>query len=159
MFAYLNPRRYDLFATSFALQVARIEAGLQEELLHGNLDSSRTLIDARDAMAAYCTAVEKCLPGEAYNIGGTTVMTVGEFLEVLKRLATCPIKSRVDPALYRPADITLQIPDTTKFEQATNWKPKYSFDESVAFLLEHCRAVVRREQAAGIGRYIENTES
>src|SRR6185295_19825854 len=28
MFAYLNPRRTDLFATSFAMQVARIEAGL-----------------------------------------------------------------------------------------------------------------------------------
>ncbi|MBI3274141.1 MAG: GDP-mannose 4,6-dehydratase, partial [Candidatus Colwellbacteria bacterium] len=39
MFAYINPRRDDLFATSFALQVARIEQGLQKELVHGNLDS------------------------------------------------------------------------------------------------------------------------
>jgi GDPmannose 4,6-dehydratase/GDP-4-dehydro-6-deoxy-D-mannose reductase len=36
MFAYLNPRRTDLFATSFARQVARIELGLQDTLLHGN---------------------------------------------------------------------------------------------------------------------------
>src|SRR3989338_2102903 len=35
MFAYINPRRTDLFATAFAMQVARIEAGLQKELLHG----------------------------------------------------------------------------------------------------------------------------
>ena len=27
MFSYLNPRRKDLFATSFAMQVARIERG------------------------------------------------------------------------------------------------------------------------------------
>jgi len=38
MFAYLNPRRTDLFATSFARQVARIEVGLQKELTHGNLE-------------------------------------------------------------------------------------------------------------------------
>jgi len=147
MFAYLNPRRTDLFATSFAMQVARIEAGLQQELLHGNLESTRTLIDVRDAMAAYWIALEKCLPGEVYNIGGDKVIKVGEFLDILKGLAKCPIPSHLDQALLRPADITLQIPDTKKFVAQTGWKPKYSFDESVAFLLDHCREKVRREQA------------
>ncbi|MBL8994504.1 MAG: GDP-mannose 4,6-dehydratase, partial [Spirochaetia bacterium] len=83
MFTYLNPRRADLFATAFALQVARIEAGLQKELLHGNLDSTRTFIDVRDAMEAYWLAALKGVPGEAYNIGGTTTKTVGEFLDIL----------------------------------------------------------------------------
>jgi GDPmannose 4,6-dehydratase/GDP-4-dehydro-6-deoxy-D-mannose reductase len=139
MFAYLNPRRSDLFATSFARQVALIEAGKQKELLHGNLDSVRTLIDVRDAMEAYWVATTKCAPGEAYNIGGTTVMKVGEFLEVLKKLAKCPIPSRVDPALLRPADVTLQIPDVSKFEKTTNWRPKYSFEESMKHLLDYWR--------------------
>ena len=147
MFAYINPRRTDLFATSFALQVARIEAGRQQELLHGNLDSTRTLIDVRDAMAAYWLALERCSPGEVYNIGGNTVITVGEFLEVLKGMARCPIPSRIDQALLRPADITLQIPDTRKFVDQTGWKPNYTFEESVAFLLDHCREKVRHEQA------------
>jgi GDPmannose 4,6-dehydratase/GDP-4-dehydro-6-deoxy-D-mannose reductase len=145
MFAYINPRRTDLFATSFAMQVARIEAGLQKELLHGNLDSTRTLIDVRDAMAAYWIALEKCSPGEVYNIGGRTVITVGEFLETLKGLASRPIPSRVDQALLRPADITLQIPETKKFLNQTDWKPNYTFEESVAFLLDHCREKVRHE--------------
>ena len=145
MFAYLNPRRSDLFATSFALQVARIEAGLQEELLHGNLDSTRTLIDVRDAMQAYWVAAVKGRSGEVYNIGGDTVITVGEFLDLLKKAATTAIPSRLDPMLLRPADVTLQIPDTTKFRSETGWSPQYSFAESVAFLLGHCRAVVSRE--------------
>ena len=147
MFAYLNPRRADLFATAFALQVARIEAGLQDELRHGNLDSTRTLIDVRDAMESYWVASAKGRPGEAYNIGGTTVIKVGAFLDVLKGLARCDIPSREDPALLRPADVTLQIPDVGKFERETGWRPRYSFDESVAFLLEHCRDVVAREKA------------
>jgi len=148
MFAYLNPRRGDLFATSFAMQVARIEAGLQSELLHGNLESTRTLIDVRDAMESYWVAAVKCEPGEVYNIGGKTVITVGEFLETLKKLAKVPIPSKVDPKLLRPSDVTLQIPDTSKFVAATGWKPKYSFEESVAFLLAECRARVAREAAA-----------
>ncbi|MEK7090432.1 MAG: GDP-mannose 4,6-dehydratase, partial [Patescibacteria group bacterium] len=102
MFTYINPRRSDLFATAFALQVARVEAGLQKELVHGNLDSVRTLIDSRDAMEAYWVAIEKCVPGEAYNIGGSTTMTIGEFLEILKRKASRPIPTRLDPSLLRP---------------------------------------------------------
>jgi GDP-4-dehydro-6-deoxy-D-mannose reductase len=146
MFAYINPRRADLFASSFARQVARIEAGLQEELTHGNLDSVRTLIDVRDAMEAYWIALEKCKPGEAYNIGGRTVIKVGEFLELLLRRSKTRIKTRLDRALLRPADVTLQVPDTRKFARATGWKPKYSFEESVELLLSHWRKRVSRGQ-------------
>ncbi|MEK6825660.1 MAG: GDP-mannose 4,6-dehydratase [Nanoarchaeota archaeon] len=145
MFAYLNPRRTDLFATSFAMQIARIEAGIQKELLHGNLNSTRTLIDVRDAMESYWVATTKGRPGEMYNIGGTTIITVGEFLDVLKKFAKCDIPSRVDPKLLRPTDVTLQIPDVTKFSIETGWKPRYSFEESVKYLLDHCRSEVQKE--------------
>lgn len=148
MFAYLNPRRSDLFATSFARQVARIELGMQDELTHGNLDSVRTIIDVRDAMRAYWDALLHCSPGEVYNIGGTTTMTVREFLDRLKSMAKVPIRTRVDPALLRPADVTLQIPDVSKFLNATGWKPKYSFDESIIHLLEYWRGRVAAESAA-----------
>ena len=140
MFAYLNPRRADLFATAFARQVAWIERGLQTQpLRHGNLDSVRTMIDVRDAMRAYWEASLHCQPGEAYNIGGTTVITVGEFLELLKSLATRPIPTQVDPALLRPADVTLQIPSVEKFKAVTGWAARYSFEESVADLLGYWR--------------------
>lgn len=145
MFAYVNPRRGDLFATSFARQVARIEAGRQAELLHGNLDSVRTLLDVRDAMAAYRLAARHCEPGEVYNIGGETTLCVGEFLEILKKHSRVPIPSRLDPALLRPADVTLQIPDVTRFRGATGWRPKIDFEESVGNLLEESRRRVRRE--------------
>lgn len=147
MFAYLNPRRADLFATSFARQVARIELGLQKELLHGNLDSTRTLIDVRDAMESYWVAALKCRPGEAYNIGGATVMKVGEFLALLKSRAKVPIPTREDPALLRPADVTLQIPDVSKFARETGWAPRFSFEDSVEHLLAYWRARARREAA------------
>jgi len=147
MFAYINPRRADLFATSFATQVARIEVGLQRELLHGNLESTRTLIDVRDAMAAYWLAVEYCEFGEVYNIGGNTVITVGEFLTKLQALAKSEIPARQDPKLLRPTDVTLQIPNINKFKQATNWTAKYTFEESVQYLLDECRKRVQNEMA------------
>jgi GDP-4-dehydro-6-deoxy-D-mannose reductase len=145
MFAYLNPRRADLFASSFARQVARIEAGLQEELLHGNLDSTRTLIDVRDAMSSYWAAAAFCEAGEVYNIGGNTVITVGQFLEELCRKARKTIRTRQDPTLLRPADVTLQIPCINKFKKATGWEAEYTFQESVDFLLEYWRRQILTE--------------
>jgi GDPmannose 4,6-dehydratase/GDP-4-dehydro-6-deoxy-D-mannose reductase len=146
MFAYLNPRRADLFATAFSMQVARIEAGLQRELLHGNLDSIRTIIDVRDAMESYWVATTKCEFGEVYNIGGTTVIKVGEFLDMLKKLAKCEIPSRPEPKLFRPSDVTLQIPDVSKFTNRTGWMPKYSFEDSVQHLLDYCRNEVEKKK-------------
>lgn len=145
MFTYLNPRRTDLFASSFARQVAWIEQGLQKELTHGNLDSVRTVIDMRDAMRAYWLTILHCRPGEAYNIGGTTSMKVGNFLERLIALSKTSIPTRCDPALLRPADVTLQIPCVDKFASETGWKPEYSFDDSLTHLLEFWREKASEE--------------
>ncbi|MDP2599830.1 MAG: GDP-mannose 4,6-dehydratase [Deltaproteobacteria bacterium] len=145
-FAYLNPRRSDLFASSFARQVARIEAGLQKELLHGNLDSVRTIVDVRDIMEAYWLTVLHCKPGSIYNIGGTKTLSVGEFLQLLIKKAKVSIPTRLDHGLLRPSDVTLQIPCTDKFIAATGWKPKYSFEESIDSLLLYWRASVARER-------------
>ncbi len=142
MFTYLNPRRADLFATSFAMQVARIEKGLQSVLTHGNLNSTRTVLDVRDAVRAYYLAATKGIPGEVYNIGGTQTMTVKDFLYKLQDMATVPIITKEDPALMRPADVTLQIPNCAFFHKRTGWKPEISFEDSIRHLLDHCRAVV-----------------
>ena len=142
-FGYLNPRRPDLFATAFALQIAKIEAGLQQELVHGNLDSIRTLLDVRDVADAYVVALDKGAPGEIYNIGATVPFKIGEFLEILKKHAKVKINSRVDPALLRPTDVTDQVPCVDKFARVTGWKPKYELEESVRYLLECCREMVR----------------
>lgn len=139
MFTYLNPRRTDIFASAFAKQVAWIEQGLQKELVHGNLDSVRTIVDVRDAMKAYWDAMMYCQPGEVYNIGGTTTMKVGEFLDKLIALSRVPIPTRLESGLLRPADLTLQIPSVKKFISQTNWQPTYTFDESIEYVLKYWR--------------------
>lgn len=139
MFAYINPRRADLFATAFARQIVECERGTKQYVAHGNLNSTRTIIDVRDAMRSYWLACEKCVPGEAYNIGGTSVLTVGEFLEILKSKAKVPIKSQEDPNLFRPVDVTNQVCDTSKFDTLTGFKPQYTLDQSIEWLLDECR--------------------
>jgi nucleoside-diphosphate-sugar epimerase len=102
------------------------------------------MIDVSDAMSAYVAAAEGCEPGEVYNIGGTTVVTVGELLETLRRRARTTIRTRLDPALLRPADVTLQVPSVRRFRDATGWRPQYDFESSVDHLLSYWRARVAR---------------
>ncbi len=143
MFAYINPRRRDLFATAFAHQINEIERGQRHILRHGNLDSIRTIIDVRDAMRSYWIASERCKIGEVYNIGGKEVISVGQFLDKLIEHATAPIKRELDKSLLRPVDVTKQVCDTTKFDTLTGFKPKYSLDESIEFLLNHVRKEIK----------------
>lgn len=146
-FSYINPRRADIFSSSFARQIARIECGLQANLMHGNLESIRTLLDVRDMMAAYWTAAEKCSFGDVYNIGGTNVVSVGEFLDkLIEKASKDTVVTTIQwDSLMRPTDITLQIPDVSKFYSLTKWKPRYSLDESIDFLLDYWRKKAKEE--------------
>jgi GDPmannose 4,6-dehydratase/GDP-4-dehydro-6-deoxy-D-mannose reductase len=139
-FGYINPRRPDIFSSAFAKQIIDIERGKENILYHGNLESVRTLLDVRDIVEAYWIAAEKCDLGEAYNIGSTVPVKVGDFLEELKKQAKCKIVTKENPDLLRPVDVTLQIPDVTKFVNKTGFMPKYSLEESVSLLLDYYRS-------------------
>ncbi len=142
LFSHSGPRRGDVFAESaFAKQIAEIEAGKRRNpVMVGNLDSVRTFMDVRDAVRAYWLLLEKCLAGEVYNIGGNRTMTVGEMLSILKGFAKCKIEHEVDPKLLRPSDVTLQIPDCSKFIAATGWKPEIPLEQTLLDLLNYQRA-------------------
>ncbi len=145
MFTHTGPRRGSVFAESaFAKQIAEIEAGIHPSgiVKVGNLDSVRTFSDVRDAVRAYWLLLEKCKPGDVYNIGGTETMTVGQMLEILKSFSKIDIKHKVDAKLLRPSDVTLQIPDCSKFLKETNWKPRFTVEETLQDLLNYHRQIV-----------------
>lgn len=140
-FAYINPRREDIFASAFAKKIVEIENNKRDVLTHGNLDSVRTLIDVRDMVEAYWMAVQKCEFGIPYNIGGNVVISVGEFLQkLIKRSKKKDIRTAVDPKLIRPVDVTMQIPDVKRFTDCTQWQPKIGLNESLDFLLDYYRS-------------------
>lgn len=148
MFTHTGPRRGDGFAESaFAKQIAEIEAGIKTDSLKvGNLDSVRTFADVRDAVKAYWLLLEKCTPGEVYNIGGNRTMTIGDMLEMMKGMATCKIDHEIDPSLLRPSDVTLQIPDISKFQNATGWKPEISVEQTFQDLLDYHRDRLKQQK-------------
>jgi GDPmannose 4,6-dehydratase len=143
MFTHTGPRRGDVFAEStFAKQIAMIEAGLLPPIVKtGNLDSLRTWADVRDAVRAYYMLVTvNPTPGEYYNIGGSFTCSVRDMLDHLISLSTVKdIQIETEAARLRPIDADLQVPDTTKFERHTGWKPEITFEQTMQDLLDYWR--------------------
>lgn len=108
----------------------------------GNLNSVRTYAHVLDAVHAYWLAATKGKFGEVYNIGGKYTCTVGDALENLLSKSTIPremFRIVVDPGKIRPTDITLQIPDCSKFRRDTGWEPQRSLDDITQDLLQYWR--------------------
>ena len=125
-FNHDGPRRGQVFATSsFAKQIAQVEAGLQEPVIRtGDLDSQRDFSDVRDMVRAYWLATERCTFGDVYNVGRGECMRVGEMLEILLSHAHVPIQVQQDPSRMRPSDVPLLWANVDKFTSATGWRPQ-----------------------------------
>lgn len=149
MFTHTGPRRGDVFAEStFAKQIALIEQNRIPPVVKvGNLDSLRTWADVRDAVRAYYMMVTiNPTAGAYYNIGGTHVCSVRETLETLVSYSTVKnIEVQIDPERLRPIDADLQVPNTTKFERHTGWKPVIPYEQTMRDLLDYWRDRVRVE--------------
>lgn len=144
-FTHTGPRSKEVFvAPAFAKQIAEIEWGVKkDQIIHvGNLDSIRTFLDIRDMVEAYWILTEKCSAGEVYNLAGSKTCTVKEMLDCLLSMTDIKPQIEVDPKLLRPSDVTLQIPDISKFAQATGWAPKIPFEETLREILNYWRAEV-----------------
>jgi GDPmannose 4,6-dehydratase len=150
MFTHTGPRRGDVFSEStFAKQIAMIEAGMQEPKIYvGNLESLRTYADVRDAVRAYYMLVTvDPIPGEYYNIGGNYHCKIGDMLKYLISKSTVKnIEIIIDPERLRPIDADLQIPNVEKFKKHTGWEPEYTFEQTMDDLLNYWRNRVKNNR-------------
>jgi len=144
-FNHSGPRRGDVFASSnFSKQIALIEAGLQEPILHvGNLDARRDYSDVRDIVRGYWLALEHGEPGEVYNLCSGKDYAIQEIVDILLSLTSKEIQVKVDPRRLRPSDVLLLRGDSTKFSQRTGWRTEIPFPKTLEDLLNYWRAKIK----------------
>jgi len=145
MFSHEGARRGKQFAlSSFAYQVVQNEKGKGDGFIrHGNLESTRTYAHIDDAISAYWVCSNSNKFGEVYNIGGSETCTVGDALDKLISMSTKKdLKKKLDEDRVRPTDITLQIPDTTKFRHEFAWTPMKNLTNVCEDLLNYWRGVL-----------------
>ncbi len=140
-FSHTGPRRGRRFSiSSDAYQIIRIKKGLQQPVINvGTLSSKRVVIDVRDCVRAYYFLMQKFTPGEAYNVGGDYLFSMGDFLDKMLVIAGLDgkVEKRVDPSLVRPIDIPVQVCNTDKLRQLTGWKPEIAIEKTLTDLLAY----------------------
>jgi GDP-4-dehydro-6-deoxy-D-mannose reductase len=141
-FNHEGPRRGPVFvASDFAKQIADIEKGKKAPVLSvGNLEAQRDFTDVRDMVRAYVLALEKCEPGEVYNICSGKAWTIQKVLDHLLSMTKAKIEVREDPARLRPSDVPILLGDNSRFVKATGWRPTIPFEQTLKDMLEHWRS-------------------
>ena len=130
-FNHSGPRRPSFFVdSSFARQVVEIKLGHKEAVLkHGNLEAKRDFTHVKDMVRAYALAIDKCIPGEAYNICRGETTEIQEVLDKLIKIADIDIVTEQDPSRMRPSDVPILFGDSTKFRNLTGWIPERGIDD------------------------------
>ena len=145
-FNHVGPGQSPQFVVSdFCRQVARIEAGLQENPMRvGNLAARRDFSDVRDVVAAYARIMQAGARGETYNVGSGQAIEIAEVLEMILKKARCPIRIETDPEKMRPSDVPLIAADTSKIRRALGWAPQIPLEETLEDCLNDWRGRVER---------------
>lgn len=152
MGTHSGPRRSDVFFEStVAKQIALIEAGLQAPVIKvGNLSSTRTFQDARDAVRAYFLLLQaaengKVACGDCFNIAGEEVFKLPEVIELLLSMSSrSDIRVETDQDRLRPIDADYQMFDNTKIKTTINWKPEIPARQMFSDLLNHWRSEISK---------------
>lgn len=164
LFNHESPRRGETFVTRKITRAAgRIKAGLQQELVMGNIDSQRDWGFAPD----YTDAMWRILQQETaddYVCATNETHTVREFIdrtfahlgmeltfegsgvnEVAREKSTGRVIMRISPDYFRPTEVDLLIGDYKKSKDKFGWEPTVRFEELVRIMADSDRELAERE--------------
>lgn len=140
----------DFVVPAFAMQIARIEVGLEEPVIRvGNLQAARDFLDVRDVARAYALTIGKAgelASGAILNVSSNTPIRMSEVLKRLLSKCRVSIAVEQDPARMRPVDIPQMYGDSTLASRLLGWRPSISLDETLETVLNHCRATVSKAE-------------
>jgi GDP-4-dehydro-6-deoxy-D-mannose reductase len=141
-FNHEGPRRGEVFVTSsFAKQVAEIEAGLRAPVIFvGDLKPTRDYSDVRDIVRGYWALLDHGEPGEVYNLCSGRPWAIQQVLDfLLAESRNKSISVETDPARLRPSDVMVLDGDPSKIRNATGWAVEIPFEQTLRDLLAYWR--------------------
>jgi GDPmannose 4,6-dehydratase len=151
LFNHESPRRGETFVTrKITRGLARINAGLDQCLFMGNLDSLRDWGHARDYVEMQWLMLQQEQP-EDFVIATGRQESVRRFIELTaqelgwggiewsgkglqetgKRADTSEIVVRIDPRYFRPAEVETLLGDPTKAREKLGWTPTTTLEQLV----------------------------
>ncbi len=153
LFNHESPRRGETFVTrKITRGLARIDAGLDQCLFMGNLDSLRDWGHARDYVEMQWRMLQQQGIPEDFVIATGRQESVRRFIELTaaelgwgplvwegdgvaetgRRSDTGAVVVRIDPRYFRPAEVETLLGDPTRAKEKLGWTPTTTLEELVA---------------------------
>ena len=156
LFNHESPRRGETFVTrKITLAVARIKAGIQDDLVIGNLDAKRDWGYAKDYVEGMWRMLQYPTPEDFVLATGVTT-SVRRFIELAFSMVDIKIEwqgsgvdekgidsktgrslVRISPDYFRPTEVDLLIGNAEKAHTKLNWYPQTSLEELIKIMVEH----------------------
>lgn len=125
LFNHESPRRGETFVTrKISMAVARIAAGLQDELWMGNLDAARDWGFAKEYVEGMWMMLQADRPDD-YVLATNTSYTIRDFLTFAFEHVGLDWEKYVkfDPRYLRPTEVEDLVGDYSKAQAELGWKP------------------------------------
>ena len=138
LFNHESPRRGLEFVTrKVSHAVARIKAGLANELRLGNMQARRDWGYAADYVDAMWRMLQQDEPDD-YVIGTGVMHTVQDLVEIAFGHAGLDWQKyvRVDKGLVRPAEVDQLLADPSKARDVLGWTPTVDFEALVTMMVD-----------------------
>ena len=165
LFNHESPRRGETFVTrKITRGMSRIDAGLEDCLYVGNIDSLRDWGHARDYVEMQWRMLQQEGPPEdfviatgrqesvrrfieltALELGWGEIIWEGKGLEETGRRSNGEIVVRIDPRYFRPAEVETLLGDPTKAKEKLGWTPTTTLEELVAEMVATDKEEARKE--------------
>jgi GDPmannose 4,6-dehydratase len=126
LFNHESPRRGETFVTrKITMAVARIAAGIKNELYLGNLDAVRDWGYAKEYVEAMWLMTQQ-REGDDYVIATGESASVRDFANAAFARANLDYEKyiKIDKRYLRPAEVDALIGDASKAKKKLNWEPK-----------------------------------
>ena len=139
LFNHESPRRGPEFVTRKISQaVARITLGQQEHVTLGNLDAQRDWGYAGDYVEAMWLMLQQPVADD-YVVATGRTHSIRDFLDAAfghVGIDDWAPYVRQDKSFMRPADVDQLVGDATKAREVLGWRPRVSFEELVAMMVD-----------------------
>jgi GDPmannose 4,6-dehydratase len=138
LFNHESPPRGETFVTrKVSRSVARIRAGLENELYLGNLESKRDWGYAKEYVEPIWLMLQQELPAD-YVIATGETHSIRELVEEAFSYVGLDWRKYVknDPRYYRPSEVDILVGDPTKAKKFLSWEAKTRFKGLVRLMVD-----------------------
>ena len=177
LFNHESPRRGATFVTKKITRAAsRIKYGLDDKLYIGNLDSKRDWGHSKDYVEAMWLMLQNDVPKD-YVIATVKSMSIREFCMIaFKKVGidlefvgsgldekgvdkeTGKVLVEIDPAYFRPTEVSYLCGDSSLARKDLGWKPKYDVNSLIDEMVEYDLQQAKKEKFLTEGGYKFVTE-